>query len=88
MTVLAAACGVLLVLLGLLSTGRSPTEAQFTVEIICLVGGLLLCFVAVILSRLSALARRLDGLEVHFRAAAFHAAGWAEEGEGDPASDQ
>ncbi len=63
MTTMAAACGILIVVLGFWSTGRSPTEAQFAVEITCLVGGLILCFIAVVLNRLSALSRRLDALD-------------------------
>ena len=79
MTVMAAACGILLVVLGLWSTGRTPTEGQFAVEIICLVGGLILCFIAVVLGRLKGLSRRLDGFEVHFRVAALHGSAIAED---------
>ncbi len=65
MTIMAAACGILIVVLGLLSGwGRTSNDAQSAIEIICLVGGLILCFVAVVLARLSALAKRLDGFEV------------------------
>ncbi len=67
MTILAAACGILIVALGflstLLSTGKSPTEGQFAIQVTCLVGGLILCFLAVILSRLGSLSRRLDEFE-------------------------
>ena len=66
MTILAAACGILIVCLGLLSTAlgsKAPTDGQFAIQIICLVGGLILCFLAVILSRLTKLARRLDDIE-------------------------
>lgn len=64
MTVMAAVCGVMIVLLGFWSTGRNPTDGQSAVEIICLVGGLILCFIAVVLSRLQAIAVRLDGFEL------------------------
>ena len=67
MTILAAACGILIVCLGLLSTmlssGKAPTEGQFAIQVTCLVGGLILCFLAVVLSRLSGLFRRLDDFE-------------------------
>ncbi len=63
MTVLAAVCGVLIVLLGFWSTGRSPTDWQYAVQVTCLVGGLILCFLAVILARLTALGKRLDEFE-------------------------
>ena len=61
--IMAAACGVFIVLLGLLNAGRSPTEGQTTIEVVCLVGGLILCFIAIVLARLRALDRRLDGFE-------------------------
>jgi hypothetical protein len=60
---MAAVCGVMIVLLGLWSTGRSPTDVQMGIEITCLVGGLILCFLAVVLGRLAALANRLDSFE-------------------------
>jgi hypothetical protein len=63
MTILAAVCGVMIVLLGLWSTGSSPTDVQLAVEITCLVGGLILCFLAVVLARLTALANRLDSFD-------------------------
>lgn len=63
MTAMAAACGVLIVVLGVWSTGRNPTEAQSAVEIVCLVGGLILCFLAVVLSRLGRIATQLDTFE-------------------------
>ncbi len=67
MTILAAACGILIVCLGLLSTllstGKAPTEGEFAIQVTCLVGGLILCFLAVILSRLTSLSRRLDEFE-------------------------
>ena len=64
MTFLAAACGILIVVLGLLGAGRTPTDAQSMTEITCLVGGLILCFIAVVLARLAALGKRLDAFEV------------------------
>lgn len=63
MTIMAAVCGVLIVFLGLLSAGHNPTETQSTVQIMCLVGGLILCFLAVVLARLTALGQRLDAFE-------------------------
>lgn len=63
MTTMATVCGILIVLLGFWSTGRSPTKAEFAIEITCLVGGLILCFIAVVLNRLAALSRRLDTLD-------------------------
>jgi hypothetical protein len=62
-TIMAAACGVIIVLLGLFSAGRSPTELQSATEVSCLIGGLVLCFIAVVLARLAALDRRLDAFE-------------------------
>jgi hypothetical protein len=59
--VLAIACGALIVAFGLLTTRHAPTDAQFGVEITCLVGGLVLIFIGVALRRLDRLARRLDG---------------------------
>ena len=59
MAIMAAICGVLIVVLGLLSTGKAPTEAQFGIEITCLVGGLILCFLAVILARLKSLTAQI-----------------------------
>lgn len=63
MTIMAAICGVLIVFLGLLSAGHNPTETQSTVQIMCLIGGLILCFLAVVLARLTALGQRLDAFE-------------------------
>ena len=63
MTILAAVCGVLIVLLGFWSTGKSPSDWQFGIQVTCLVGGLILCFLAVVLSRLSVIAKRLDDFE-------------------------
>jgi hypothetical protein len=60
MAIMAAVCGVMIVLLGWWSTGRTPTDVQLAVEITCLVGGLILCFLAVVLARLASLANRLD----------------------------
>lgn len=68
MTILAAACGILIVCLGFLSTilgaGKAPTEGQFAIQVTCLVGGLILCFLAVILARLNNLSKRLAQFEV------------------------
>ena len=60
MNILAAVCGVIIVLLGFWSTGTQPSDAQLGTEITCLVGGLILCFLAVVLSRLANLQRQLD----------------------------
>lgn len=60
MGILAAACGVLFVVFGLVTTRHSPTDAQFGAEITCLVGGLVLIFLGVVLGRIAALSRRLD----------------------------
>ncbi len=62
MAILAAICGVLIVAFGLLTTRHAPTDAQFGVEVTCLVGGLVLIFIGVLLGRLARLARRLDVL--------------------------
>lgn len=59
MAFLAAACGVVIILFGLLTIRRSPTDAQLNLEVTCLVGGLVLCFLAVALARVSALGRSL-----------------------------
>ena len=61
MAALAVVCGVLIALFGLIATGRSPSEAQLAIEITCFVGALVLCFLAVVLARLKALDRKLDG---------------------------
>ncbi len=63
MTSLAAVCGVLIVLFGILFTKKAPNDAQFGIEVTAVVGGLLLCFLAVVLSRLKGLARKLDALD-------------------------
>ena len=60
MAILAALCGVMIVAFGLLTTRHAPTDAQFGVEITCLVGGLVLIFLGMVLARLTRLARRLD----------------------------
>jgi hypothetical protein len=61
MAILAGLCGVLIVAFGLLTTRHAPTDAQFGVEVTCLVGGLVLIFLAVLLGRLGRLSRRLEG---------------------------
>ena len=61
MGLLAIASGALIVLFGLLTTRHAPTDAQFGVEITCLVGGLVLIFVGVALRRLDRVVRRLEG---------------------------
>ncbi len=63
MTSLAAVCGVLIVLFGILFTKKAPNDAQFGIEVTAVVGGLLLCFLAVVLSRLKSLDRKLDALD-------------------------
>jgi hypothetical protein len=67
MTGLAAVCGVLIVIFGLLTTRSVPSDAQFAVEVTTFVGGLVLCFLAVVLGRLAGLSRKLDALraELH-----------------------
>ncbi len=60
MAILAALCGVMIVAFGLLTTRPAPTDAQFGVEITCLVGGLVLIFLGLVLGRLAGIARRLD----------------------------
>lgn len=63
MTVMAVICGLLMVVFGFWSTGLRPTEGESTIQIICLVGGLILCFLAVVLARLKALAIRMEMIE-------------------------
>lgn len=60
MAILAALCGMMIVAFGLLTTRPGPTDAQFGIEITCLVGGLVLIFLGVVLTRLARLARRLE----------------------------
>ena len=60
MSIMAAVCGVMIVLLGFWSAGKSPTEVQSAIQVVCLIGGLILCFLSVVLARLTALAKRLD----------------------------
>ena len=60
MAALAAMCGVLIVVFGLVAPGRAPTEAQLGLEVPSFVGGLVLCFIAVILARLKALERKMS----------------------------
>ncbi len=60
MAVLAAVCGVMIVVFGVITTRHSPTDAQFGVEVTCLVGGLVLIFLGVLLGRLGQLAGRID----------------------------
>ena len=74
MTIMAAICGVLIVFLGLISAGHNPTETQSTVQIMCLIGGLILCFLAVVLARLTVLGQRLDAFEAVAEAAVETAA--------------
>ena len=63
MAVLAGICGALIVLFGLLTAPRhAPTDAQFGVEVTCLVGGLVLIFLGVLLGRLDRLGRRVDAM--------------------------
>ena len=63
MSIMAAACGVMIVLLGFWSVGKSPTDVQSAIQIVCLIGGLILCFMSVVLARLAALSKRLDGFD-------------------------
>ena len=60
MAILAGLCGVLIVAFGLLTTRHAPTDAQFGVEVTCLVGGLVLIFLGVLLGRVRQLSRVLD----------------------------
>ncbi len=63
MAVLAGICGALIVLFGLLTAPRhAPTDAQFGVEVTCLVGGLVLIFLGVLLGRLDRLGRRVEAM--------------------------
>ncbi len=62
MTSLAAICGILIVTFGILFTKKAPNDAQFGVEVTAVVGGLLLFFIAVVLSRLKGLDRKLEAL--------------------------
>ena len=59
MAALAALCGVFIVVFGLVATGRAPSEAQLGLEVTSFVGGLVLCFIAVVLARLKALERKM-----------------------------
>lgn len=63
MTFMAVACGMLIIVFGFWSTGLRPTEGESTIQITCLVGGLILCFLGVVLARLNALATRMDTIE-------------------------
>lgn len=63
MTFMAVACGLLMVVFGFWSTGLRPTESESAIQITCLVGGLILCFLAVVLARLNALALRMELIE-------------------------
>lgn len=63
MTIMAVACGVLMIVFGFWSTGLRPTEGESAIQITCLIGGLILCFLAVVLARLGTLAARLEALE-------------------------
>jgi hypothetical protein len=59
MAALAALCGVLIVVFGVVATGRAPSEAQLGLEVTSFIGGLVLCFLAVVLARLKALERKI-----------------------------
>ena len=63
MTFMAVACGLLMIVFGFWSTGLRPTEGESAMQITCLVGGLILCFLAVVLARLNALLSRMDVVE-------------------------
>ena len=69
MAALAAVCGILIALFGLVATGRTPSEAQLSIEVTAFVGGLVLCFLAVVLARLKRLDRRIEGAASQFAAA-------------------
>ena len=62
MAALAAVCGVMIVLFGLVTMRRAPSDVQFGIEVTSFVGGLVLCFLAVVLARLGRLGRQFDGL--------------------------
>ena len=62
MASLAAICGVLIVTFGIVFTKKAPNDAQFCVEVTAVVGGLLLFFIAIVLSRLKTLDRKLEAL--------------------------
>ena len=62
MTSLAAICGILIVTFGIVFTKKSPNDAQFSVEVTAVVGGLLLFFIAIVLSRLKTLDRKVEAL--------------------------
>ena len=62
MAALAAICGVLIAALGLVSTSRAPSAAELAIEVTAFVGGIVLCFLSVVLSRLTRLDRKLDGI--------------------------
>lgn len=63
MTFMAVACGLLMIVFGFLSTGLRPTEGESAIQITCLVGGLILCFIGVVLARLNAMAVRMEIIE-------------------------
>ncbi len=60
MAPLAAICGVMIVLYGLIMTHHAPTDAQLGLEVTCFVGGLVLCFLSVVLARIAKLMQKLD----------------------------
>lgn len=63
MAMVAAACGILFIAAGLWSMGGHADGVGVLTVIVCLVGGLVLCFLAALLSRVAALGRRLDDLD-------------------------
>ena len=64
MTILAAVCGVLIVTFGIVFTKKAPNDPEFGIGDTAVMGGLLLCFIAVVLSRLKGLDRKLDALRL------------------------
>ena len=60
MAALAAICGVMIVLFGLYTAGAAPSDVRLGIEVTSFVGGLVLCFLAVVLARLGRLDRALE----------------------------
>ena len=60
MAALAAVCGIAIILFGLLTAGRAPSDVRYGIEVTSFVGGLVLCFLAVVLGRLARTLRMLE----------------------------
>lgn len=60
MAILAAVSGVLIAGFGFLVAGRAPSPAEFAAEVACFTGGVVLCFLAVVLARLKRIERHLQ----------------------------